>query len=154
MLVVALGNRWRRDDGVAFDVAAQLRNDGAALDATILETDDVLSMLDRWTAHESVVLVDAVRSGNAPGFLHIIDAGATPLPADWSFGSSHQVGLAHAIEIGRAFGLLPRRLIVVGIEGEEFGFGSGLTPAASAAVPRAAAAVRACVAAPTAVAVC
>jgi len=141
MLVVALGNRFRRDDGVAFEVAARLKT-GAPVSATIVETDDVLSVLERWASHDRVVVVDAVRSGGEAGTVHRLDAGVSSLPADWTFASSHQVGLAHAIGIARAFGLLPPSLFVVGVEGADFGFGDGLTPSVAAAVPRAAALVR------------
>ncbi len=137
MLVVAVGNRFRRDDGVAFEVASRLRSDLGPGAAVVVETDDVLSVLERWASQDRVVIVDAVRSGANAGTVHRLDASATPCPADWTFASSHQVGLAHAIGLARVLGFLPSSLHVVGIEGGDFGFGDGLSPPVSAAVPRA-----------------
>jgi hydrogenase maturation protease len=52
--------------------------------------------------------------------------------------SSHGLGVAQAVELGCVLGRLPRRLIVVGIEGADFGPGSNLTAAVAAAVEPAA----------------
>jgi hydrogenase maturation protease len=140
MLVVAVGNRLRRDDGVGPEVADRLPQTIAA-PAAIVHSDDVLSLVDRWAGEDLVIAIDAVRSGAPPGTLYQIDATTTPLPAEWSFASSHQVGLAHAVEFSRALNRLPARLIVVGIEAGDFDHGTGLSPEVAAAVPAAAATV-------------
>ena len=75
-----------------------------------------------------------------------LDAVAEPLRANVFRQSSHQFGLADAVETARALGRLPRRLIVVGVEGERFGFGEGLTPAVAAAIDRVVEVVRAALA--------
>ena len=42
--------------------------------------------------------------------------------------STHQIGLPEAVALGRALGRLPERLMVIGITGTAFGFGSALSP--------------------------
>ncbi len=48
--------------------------------------------------------------------------------------STHLLGVADAIELGRALGRLPARLFVLGIEGERFTTGAALSEPAAAAV--------------------
>lgn len=43
-------------------------------------------------------------------------------------GSTHGLGVAEAIALGGALGRLPRRLVVIGIEGARFDAGEGLSP--------------------------
>jgi hydrogenase maturation protease len=88
-------------------------------------------------------VIDAVSSGAEPGTVHRFDASRTPLPASLRRASStHALGLAEAIELGRALDRLPARVIVYGIEGERFEAGAALTPAVAAAVEAVAAAVQ------------
>lgn len=146
MLVIGLGNRWRQDDGAGIAVIERLRGRHLSTPwvpapADIIEAEDVLSLIDGWAAEDVVVIVDAVRSAAAAGTIHRIDATTQPLPTEWTFGSSHEIGLAHAVEIARASDRLPGRLVIIGIEGEAFGFGSGLTPAVADAIPAACRAV-------------
>jgi hydrogenase maturation protease len=88
-----------------------------------------------WREADVAVVIDAVSSGAEPGTVHRFDATSAPLPARLRGStSSHALGLAEAIELGRTLGRLPGRLIVYGIEGERFEAGTELTPAVAAAV--------------------
>ena len=91
----------------------------------------------------AVVLVDAVRSGEAPGTIHRFDASAQALPAAAWRRAGHAVGLAEAIELARSLRRLPPRLIVLGVEGERFELGGGHSAAVAAAITPLTAAVRA-----------
>ena len=67
--------------------------------------------------------------------------GSTPasseLPAELFRASTHHFGLAEAVELARAVGQLPERLVVFGIEGASFGRGRGpRAPAVADAVER------------------
>jgi hydrogenase maturation protease len=78
--------------------------------------------------------VDAVRSGAEPGTVHRIDATHEPLPATLSAASTHTLGVGEAIELARALGRLPARVVVYGIEAESLAAGEELTPAVERAV--------------------
>jgi len=99
------------------------------------------SLLERFEGAERLWLLDAVSSGAPAGTLHRFDATAAELPSALFRTSTHHLGLAEAVELGRALGRLPAQLVVVGIEGERFDPGEGLSPAVEAAVARAAALV-------------
>ena len=73
-------------------------------------------------------MADAVSSGAEPGFVHRFDAGAAPLPAGLAGPSTHALGLPEAVELARALGRLPERLLVFGIEGARFEAGSRALP--------------------------
>ena len=60
--------------------------------------------------------------------IHTIDAERRALPAELFRGSTHLIGLAEAIELGRALDQLPARLLVVGIEGASFTAGAAADP--------------------------
>jgi hydrogenase maturation protease len=129
ILVLGIGNDFRRDDGAGRAIARRIR--AAGLSGVVAEehTRDLASLLEAWADFDTVIVADAVSSGAHPGTVFRFDAGAAPLPA--IFGrqvSSHGVGPAEAIELARALGQLPDRLIVYGIEGADFRDGAGLSP--------------------------
>jgi hydrogenase maturation protease len=51
--------------------------------------------------------------------------------------STHGLGVAEAVALGDALGRLPRRLIIIGIEGRRFEVGADLSPEVARAVDEA-----------------
>lgn len=149
--LIAIGNRDRGDDGVAFAVlrclAHRLPADVAALECP----NDPTRLIALWRGASVAVVVDAAGSGTRPpGALHRYDATHQDVPAMRLRPASHTFGLAETIELARALGALPARLIVYGIEGADFERGSRLSDDVEAAVPAAATAVLADITAPIA----
>jgi hydrogenase maturation protease len=83
---------------------------------------------------DEAFVVDAVRSGAEPGTVHRFDASDQPVPAALTAASTHTLGLGEAIELARALGRLPRRIVVYGIEAQTVTAGRELTPAAARGV--------------------
>ena len=134
---VCLGSPYRGDDGAGPLVAERLRAAGAqVLDCA----DEPTRLLDLWDGLDTVVVVDAVVTGAPPGTVHRVDVGEGSLPRDLRLASSHAVGVGDALELGRATGLAPRRVVVLGIEGATFAMGDELTPAVAAVLDEVAAA--------------
>jgi len=96
--------------------------------------DEPTRLLDLWADLDTVVVVDAVRSGAPPGTIHRVDAGDGPLPRDLRLASTHAMGVADALELGRAIGRAPRRVVVLGVEGATFGMGDEMTPSVGSAL--------------------
>lgn len=131
LLILGVGNALRSDDGVGPFVAARLA--AAGLPARAHEGDGT-GIIDAMGGVTVLVLVDATRTGAAPGTRVTLDARAAALPADFFHYSTHRFGLAEAVETARALDLLPPQVIVHGIEGAAFGPGETLSaPAAKAA---------------------
>lgn len=144
-LAIGLGNASRRDDAAGLEVARRIR----ALSPTGLidvreHEGEMLGLLDVWEGAQAVVLIDAVRSGAPPGTIHRLEASSAAIPTSLRGGAStHAVGLAEAIELARALGRLPDRLVIFGVEGGSFDHGRGLSPEVQAVVgPLAEAVVR------------
>ena len=114
--VIAVGNPLRADDGAGVEVVRRLAGRVPAGVRLIELGGDPAGLLDAWEGLGTVVVVDAVRSGGEPGTIHRLDASTEPLPARTGSASTHGLGLAEALELGRALGRLPARVVVVGIE--------------------------------------
>jgi hydrogenase maturation protease len=136
LIVVGLGNAFRGDDAAGLAVARALGDDPRVL----VHEGEPIDLLDRWDGAGEVIVVDAARSGAAPGTVHRLDGLTEPVAAG---GSIHAFGLAETLALARALGRAPARVTVIGIEGERFGAGDGLSPAVAAAVERVAGELRA-----------
>jgi hydrogenase maturation protease len=115
-LVIGLGNPDRGDDGIGVAVARRVAQ-YVPVGVSVAENVPPVSLVDAWDPDDEVVIVDAMVSGRAPGSLLIVDAARERLPAGgWGSGGTHAMGLSEAVELARALGRMPRRLVVVGIE--------------------------------------
>ena len=94
---------------------------------------DATHLLETWRDADLAIIVDAVVSGDVPGTIHRID-GIRGFPAAGRSASTHLVGLAEAIDLGGAVGVLPDAMVVCGIEIDRVGPGVDLTPQIDAAV--------------------
>lgn len=72
-------------------------------------------------------MVDAVRSGAAPGTVVTLDACCRSIPTNFFHYSTHAFSLAEGIEVARRLHRLPSGLLVIGIEGASFAPGELLT---------------------------
>ena len=115
-LLIGLGNELRGDDAAGLLVARAARGRAAGIDV-VESGGEPIDLLDSWEGFDDVVVADAVSSGAEPGTVHRIDAAAGPLPTPFASPSTHALGLAEAVELGRALDRLPTRLVVFGIEG-------------------------------------
>jgi len=138
VLVVGVGNELRGDDGAGLEVVRHVRNrtQGDSIEARELRGDPT-ELLDLWLGCDAVVIVDTMRSGASPGTILRLDASHEPLPAPGRHGmsSTHAAGLAETIELARALGRLPARVIVYAIEGQRYDVGTAVTDELEAIVP-------------------
>ena len=117
-------------------VARRLRERARRVEVRELEGEPV-TLVEAWNGAGSVFVVDAVKSGSQPGTVHRLDATDEPLPATLSAASTHTLGVGEAIELARALGRLPERIVVYGIEAESIAAGDNLTSAVERAVDEA-----------------
>lgn len=143
IVVIGIGNRYRRDDGSALLVLAAIAGRlPAGVDA--FESDgDPTRLIEAWTGADLAVVIETVRNGSPPGRVAVVDDDALVGAAAGAGGGqgSHSLGLLEAIALGRAVGRLPGRLRVIGIEPEDLGWGDRVTDAVAAGVEPAAALV-------------
>lgn len=132
-IVLGIGNPQRGDDGVGWQVARLVGQQRlAAVEIGELEGEpaSVLACLERVSA---AWIVDACHSGDPAGTIYRFDVRQAPLPHAGAV-STHDMGLAEAIELGRALEQLPARCIVYSVAGHTFEAGSELSPPVTRAV--------------------
>ncbi|MGD0747909.1 MAG: hydrogenase maturation protease [Acidimicrobiales bacterium] len=141
VVIAAVGNPLRRDDGAGPAVLEQLR--GELGDALVLGAlASPLDLLGAWDGAGLAVVVDAVGGDVVPGEVRVVEVdlrdpqGAPTRTA--ATASSHGLGVSEALRLALALGSMPARVVLVGIGGDDFGEGVGLSPSVSAAVERAA----------------
>ena len=133
-VVVGIGNDFRGDDGAGL-VVARLLKKLSLPEVRIIELNgEVTRILDSLQDCESAILVDAVQSQMTPGTIHRFDASHDPLPGSATQRSTHGMSISSLLELARAQGQFPKRLVVYGIEGESFDHGSELSPRVALAV--------------------
>ncbi len=141
VVVIGVGNDFRRDDGAGPAVIARLR-DLAPPGVRLVVTDgEPTRLIEAWTGAVLAVVVDAVRAQPPrPGTVHrfVMDQ---PRAGMGRTASSHGLGLDDAVALAIALDRMPGRLIVHAIEAAELTQGPGLTPPVAAAVGAVAAAV-------------
>jgi hydrogenase maturation protease len=126
-LIIGVGNLYRHDDAVGLLVARRLKElDDKRL--TILEQNgDGLSLMETWKEWNCAIIIDAVSSGQPSGTIHYLDANEKPIPTKFFSCSTHNMGVAEAVELSRSFDQLPKYLGIFGIEGKDFSPGEGLS---------------------------
>ena len=125
LLVIGIGNRFRRDDGAGPVIADRLSEHGIE---TVELGGDGTELMQAWENGDHVILIDAALSGAAPGTIHHFDPISTEVPTGLFHYSSHQFSVAEAIEMARVLGRLPPRMVVYGIEGKDFSYGEEFSP--------------------------
>ena len=127
-IVIGVGNRDRGDDACGIAVA-----EGVTGTTSHVVPSGSMDLYELWTANDSVVIVDAMRSGATAGTVRHFDVSTTPLPTE-SFTSTHSFGPATGIELARALGRLPASIEVIGIEVGDLAVGSVMSEPVRAAV--------------------
>ena len=125
MKVLGLGNPARGDDGAGPLVVRFLRDLG--IEAAVVKREP-LELLEVWRPEDDVIVIDTVLTGAPCGTIQTWNEASLALPGGAS-ASTHNLGLAEAIELARALGRLPRCLKIFGIEGRKFAMGAKMSPA-------------------------
>ena len=129
ILVVAVGNADRADDGVGPRVASRLEGRLPPDSELVVSGGDMLGLVDRWRGCDALVCVDASAPLGAPGKIRRIDAWREDLPPGRPGASSHAFGLAETIALARELRTLPGTVILYAVEGACFDAGAAMTPA-------------------------
>ncbi len=100
-----------------------------------------LRNLDLSLPREKLIVIDAVRGGQAPGTLYRfspqeVEDGALPM------NSLHQVGLLETLKLGELVDCKPQQTVVIGCQPQATGLGIGLSEEVSAQIEAATTLVR------------
>jgi hydrogenase maturation protease len=132
--IIGLGNGMRGDDAIGLVAARRIRqaigNHAQVIEAEMAGVD----LIELMKGAHSVMLIDAARSGQAPGTIHRLDASAGPIGSQMFPRSSHALGTVDALELARAMGVLPATVIVYGVEVDNTEAGQRLSPLVATAL--------------------
>jgi hydrogenase maturation protease len=129
-LVVGVGNPDLGDDGVGAAVVAALPS--TVRTAVVGEPVD---LLDAWSGESHVVLVDAMADPSSPPGTVVVTGPDDPRVRRDAPVGTHAMAVPTALDLAAALGSRPERVVVVGVVGESFRAGAGLSRAVSRAVP-------------------
>ncbi len=125
--IIALGNRFRGDDGVGVEIAKHLGQ--LPPGCTFTESPgDALALLDLWQDSALTIVLDAAVSGAPPGTIHHLETGQQATSKDLARCSSHGFGLAEAIALAKALGRTPGSLTIYAVEAGNLEPGADLSP--------------------------
>jgi hydrogenase maturation protease len=134
VLVIGCGNADRGDDAAGLLVARRLRELGVEAREQSGEATDLLAALRAVPAGQPVVLVDAAMTGSPAGCIACWNPREGRLVSGALRCSTHDLGVAEAVELARSLGGLPENLRVFGIEGSRFEVSAQPSPEVLAAV--------------------
>jgi hydrogenase maturation protease len=138
VLVMAVGNILRRDDGFADAVLNYLAEQPLLAGVELFDAGtSAIDLMEIFKRREKLIVIDAVRGGQAPGTLYRfspaeVEAGALPM------NTLHQVGLLETLRLGELVDCQPRESVIIGCQPQETGLGIGLSPTVQAQIKRAA----------------
>ena len=119
--VIGIGSPFG-GDSVGFEAIERLRKERDRFPATteLLSLDRPGSSLVPFLEDAKiVVLIDAMQSGQPPGTVQRLQL--TELLAEATHPSSHSLGVAEALALAKALGVLPGKIFIYGIEMDESG---------------------------------
>lgn len=132
--ILCAGNAYRADDGLGLAVADSLERGGLPAGIELWRTSgEATELLDSWDARSRVLLVDAA-AGPHPGTIHRIDVTGARVPERLQTSSTHALSVAQAVELARALGRMPARLIIFAVEGEAFEIGQPMSDRVAGAI--------------------
>ncbi|HMK63276.1 MAG TPA: hydrogenase maturation protease [Acidimicrobiales bacterium] len=146
VVVAGIGSELRRDDGAGPAVVERIRRLGVPDDWALWSGPAPLDLLGLWAGCELAVVVDATHNDGEPGTIRVleidsasVDAGQGRAPGSTrGLNSTHGMGLVTVLQLARVVDRMPPRVVLVGIEGDDFGAGACLSPAVAGTVDEAA----------------
>jgi hydrogenase maturation protease len=124
----------RGDDAVAWEVIRRLGEERLVAGVALHAVEGGHQLLDLLDGRGTLLLIDAVSSGAAPGTIHRFDWPKLPIES-LRPGSTHDLGPGEALRLAGTLGLLPPRVVVWGIEAACFEPRTEIAAAVVAVVP-------------------
>lgn len=134
VVVIGLGNPFRRDDGIGPALVTALEAQLQPYVTLVTATRDPTVLLEAWADTDLAVVVDAaVCQPSIPGRIHRY---TSCLPPDARIaGNSHGLSMSDAIRLATVLNRASRRLVIFAVEAADTSVGYGLSPPVVAAIP-------------------
>ena len=137
--IVGIGNNLLTDDGAGIHALNRFAGEHADDDVDCIDGGTVgLALLDRLSAHDGLIALDAMILGKKPGTVTVLQGEDMDTHLRNQRGSVHEVGLSDLMDALRLRGELPDNRALIGIEPANMEWGTEPTDIVSAALPDAA----------------
>lgn len=139
-LVIGIGNLLRSDDGVGHHVLNALRNEHISVNIELRECATGFDILNEIIGYESVVIIDAIRSGRETGTVYRFSPDELKVKPTLHTFSSHEADFLTMLELGKRLfpGKMPQEITIIAIEvGDVTTISEKCTPAVEKAIPEA-----------------
>ena len=127
ILVVSVGNEFRRDDGVGSFILKEIKKKDYPGLCFLEHRGEGIDLIEQWKGFDTTIIFDAVSSDAQPGTIYRFEIPQETLPKSVFCCSTHAFSIADVIGLAKTLDQLPRQLIVYGIEGKSFETGPGLS---------------------------
>lgn len=141
VLLLALGNPLMSDDGAGQALLAQLESAAAHWGSRVQLMDggtQGLALLGHFEERRAVIFLDAVRLGDKPGAVHVLQGEELARLGRGAATTAHEGSAPQMLAALQLLGEVPERVVMVGIEPEQIKTGIGLSAAVVAGLPAAA----------------
>lgn len=126
ILVIGVGNPFRRDDGIGPEIIRRL-SERHNLNCDIYDGGtDGLALLDKLQEYKSAIIIDAVNMSAEPGTVHVFTPEEAIIKINSDTLSTHGYGIAEVIKLMEELHI-KTKLKIIGIQPEDISFGEGLT---------------------------
>jgi len=136
VLIIGIGNEFRGDDAAGILLARHLREHLSGGVPVLEHSGEGASLMELFAEHGRILVLDAVKADLVPGTVVCLNAVRDRVPANFFHYSTHDFGLAEAVELARRLNRLPEALTIFGIVGRQFGFGDPVSAEVSRVFPR------------------
>jgi hydrogenase maturation protease len=128
VVILGVGNLLLSDEGVGVHVAKKLMDMDLPRGVKVVEGGtDGFRLINVITEADRLIIVDAVRGGEAPGSIYRFDIKDAPTYPDAFKTSVHQIGILEVVHLSELVGKTPET-IVIGVEPHSLEMGMDLSP--------------------------
>ena len=135
-VILGVGNLLLSDEGFGVHVAAALEKEELPADVEVVEGGtDGFHLINIIREAGRLIVVDAIRGGQAPGTIYRFDVRDAPGGRLPQLTSAHQVGILEVLELTALTTEVPET-VFLGVEPESLAMGMELSPTVAAKLPR------------------
>jgi hydrogenase maturation protease len=136
VIVLGVGNLLLSDEGVGVHVAKKLMETELPPRVQVVEGGtDGFRLMNVVTGADRLIIVDAVKGGEAPGSIYRFDIKDAPTYPDVYKTSVHQIGILEVVHLSELVGK-PPETVIIGVEPKSLDMGMELSPEVEAKLPR------------------
>jgi len=136
IVILGIGNLLLSDEGIGVHVAHELMKMDLPPGVSVVEGGtDGFRLLNVIAGADRLIVVDAVRSGAAPGSVYRFDVNDVRSVPSGFMTSVHQVGILEVIELSDLIGKRPRAT-VIGVEPKSLEMRMELSPEVKEKIPK------------------